>query len=237
MEHSDVRQQTSRLTSLFVIVAIFSIAMSWMESSTVAYLRTLVNRVEPYQRSPLPMTNAFGMTEIAREAATLVMLITVAWLAGKSWKTRLGFFMLAFGIWDIFYYLFLKIIVGWPHSLFDWDILFLIPLPWWGPVLSPMLISLVLIIVGSLLVLSEFNEWKFPPGKLIWCSYFCGIIAALYVFMADSFKNLGCGYSGAVVELPTQFNWRVFLLALLLMAMPVLAFGIRLIMGENKKAA
>ena len=138
-----MKEQTRHLTNRFAIIVIFSIAMAWMESSTVAYLRALVNRIEPYQQTPLPIIGSFGVTEIVREAATLIMLLTAGWLAGTSWKSKVGFFMTAFGVWDIFYYLFLKIIVGWPHSLFDWDILFLIPLSWWGPVLSPIVISLV----------------------------------------------------------------------------------------------
>ena len=221
-----MKDQTRRLTIRFALIVIFSIAMAWMESSTVFYLRTLVNRIEPYQRTPLPITDSFGVTEIVREAATLIMLLTVGWLAGASWKSKLGLFMVAFGVWDIFYYLFLKIIVGWPHSLFDWDILFLIPLPWWGPVLSPILISLVLIILGSLLAQSEVNNATFRFGKLGWSFYLCGIFIALYVFMTHSIEVIGKGNRG-VEELPTQFNWPLFILALFLMLMPVFEAGIR----------
>jgi hypothetical protein len=207
-------------------VAVFSIAMAWMESSTVVYLRTLVDRIQPYQQTPLPIIDSFGMTEIVREAATLIMLLTIGWLAGMSWKSKLGFFMAAFGVWDIFYYLFLKIIVGWPHSLFDWDILFLIPLPWWGPVLSPILISLVLIILGTFLAQSERNNTTLLPGKLSWIFHLCGIFLALYVFMAHSIKVIGKANSG-VEELPTQFNWPLFILALFFMLMPVFEAGIQ----------
>src|SRR5208283_4325529 len=177
--YSNLKEETRRLTIRFAIVAVFSIAMAWMESSTVVYLRTLVDRIQPYQQTPLPIIDSFGMTEIVREAATLIMLLTIGWLAGMSWKSKLGFFMAAFGVWDIFYYLFLKIIVGWPHSLFDWDILFLIPLRWWGPVLSPILISLVLIILGTFLAQSERNNTTLLPGKLGWIFHLCGIFLAL----------------------------------------------------------
>ena len=74
-----------------------------------------------------------------REAATLVMLLAVGMLAGADVAPRLGYTAIAFGVWDIFYYVFLRVIGGWPRSLFDWDILFLLPLPWWGPVLAPVL--------------------------------------------------------------------------------------------------
>ena len=229
-----MKEQSKRLRIRIAIVVIFSIAMAWVESSTVVYLRTLVNRVEPYQRTPLPIIDSFGVTEIVREAATLIMLVTVGWLAGTSWKSRLGFFMAAFGIWDIFYYLFLKIIVGWPHSLFDWDVLFLIPLPWWGPVLSPILISVVLIILGSLLAQNEISDAAFQLGKLSWSFYLCGISVALYVFMAHSIEVMGKGNSG-VVDLPAQFNWPFFMLALFFMLMPVFEAGIRLVKKNDRR--
>ena len=212
-------------------VTFFSIAMAWMEASTVAYLRTLVNRIEPYQQTPLPIISSFGATEIVREAATLIMLLTVGWLAGTSWKSKLGFFMAAFGVWDIFYYLFLKIIVGWPHSFFDWDILFLMPLPWWGPVLSPILISIVLIILGGLLAHSEINNVTFRFGKLGWSFYVCGSFIALYVFMDLSIETIGKG-SVRIEELPIRFNWPLFVLALFFMVMPVFEAGIRSVKGK-----
>jgi len=228
-----VKEQSKRLKIHIAIVVIFSIAMAWVESSTVVYLRTLVNRIEPYQQTPLPIIDSFGATEIVREAATLILLVTVGWLAGTSWKSRLGFFMAAFGVWDIFYYLFLKIIVGWPHSLFDWDVLFLIPLPWWGPVLSPILISLISIILGSLLAQNEISDATFQIGRLSWSFYLCGISVALYVFMDHSIEAIGKGNSG-VEDLPAQFNWPLFMLALFFMLMPVFEAGIRLVKKNDQ---
>ena len=68
--------------------------------------------------------------------------LTVGGIAGRTRTTRLGYTAVAFGVWDICYYLFLKIMCDWPKSLFDWDILFLIPLPWWAPVIAPVSIAL-----------------------------------------------------------------------------------------------
>ena len=175
-----------------------------------------------------PIVNSLGATEIVREAATLVMLLTVGWLAGSSWKSKLGYFMCAFGLWDIFYYLFLKIIIDWPHSLLDWDILFLIPLPWWGPVLSPIVISLVLIILGTLLAQNEISNAPIRFGKFGWSCHLVGIVLALYVFMAHSLEGLGKGENRVVEGLPDYFNWPLFVAALVLMIMPVAEAGIRL---------
>src|SRR4051794_12699294 len=123
------------------LVVGFAIAMAWVESACVFYIRTMVGRLEPYQANPLPIDSLLGTVELVREAATLLMLLAVGALAGQRWQTRLGYSALAFGVWDISYYVFLAVICGWPKSLFDWDVLFLIPLPWWGPVLAPVCIA------------------------------------------------------------------------------------------------
>ena len=80
-----------------------------------------------------------------REAATLLMLLTIGALAGPTWRTRLGYAAVAFGVWDILYYVFLRMICGWPKSLFDWDVLFLLPLPWWGYVVVALALTHVTI--------------------------------------------------------------------------------------------
>jgi hypothetical protein len=125
----------------WLVVVAFAIAMAWVEAASVYYLRVLVDRVNPYQANPLPMRGALGQVELVREAATLVMLATLGMLAGRTRRARLGYAAIAFGIWDIFYYVFLRLIGDWPKSLLDWDILFLLPVPWWGPVLAPVSIA------------------------------------------------------------------------------------------------
>ena len=80
------------------------------------------------------------------------MLFAVGWLAGDRPRTQFAYSAFAFGLWDIFYYLFLIPLTGWPRSLLDWDILFLLPVPWWGPVIAPIAIS-ILMIAGGLLVI------------------------------------------------------------------------------------
>ena len=126
----------TRARTRWMVVVVFAVAMAWLESATVYYLRLLVDRLEPYQANPLPMSGAVGQVELVREAATLLMLLTVGMLAGRTWQARLGYTAVAFGVWDIFYYVFLRRL-RLAESLLDWDVLFLLPLPWWGPVIAP----------------------------------------------------------------------------------------------------
>ena len=206
----------------WAIVMTFAIAMAYLEAATVFYIRALVDRIEPYQANPLPMYEALGTVELWREAATLVMLASLGMLAGRTWRRRAGYAALAFGAWDIFYYVFLRLISGWPTTLLDWDILFLLPLPWWGPVLAPVSIALVMILWGTLATQSSDDatgaRWPWALGSV-------GIVLALASFMIDAWRALPDGRDAVLQVLPTTFNWPLFGAALLLMATPLVYTG------------
>jgi hypothetical protein len=208
-------------TARLLVVVIYAMAMAWVEAAVVFYLRTMVNRIEPHQPNPLPIATGLGRAELVREAATLVMLLTVGILAGRTWRSRLGYAALAFGVWDIFYYVFLRNLCGWPHSLFDWDILFLLPLPWWGPVIAPVSIALLMIFWGTLASQSEVRSKAGWTPALLWLLTLCGVMLALYVFMADSISVAGQGTAALRNVFPTRFKWSLFRVALLLMAAPL----------------
>jgi hypothetical protein len=209
----------------WLIVFVFAVAMAWLEAATVVYLRTLVGRIEPYQAAPLPISVGLGQTEVIREAATLVMLLMVGLLAGRTWRSRLAYSMIAFGVWDIFYYVFLAVIASWPRSLLDWDVLFLIPLPWWGPVLAPVLIALLLAGGGTLIAGYDQPERPIWPGWKAWLLNNVGVLLALYVFMSDAMKVEPQGAEAVRRVLPTTFNWPLFVVALILLAAPIFDVG------------
>ncbi len=210
------------------IVVIFAIAMAWVESATVVYLRLLAGRINPYQADPLPAAVGLGKTELIREAATLIMLLAIGLLAGRTWRSRLAYALIVFGLWDIFYYVFLAVISAWPRSLLDWDVLFLIPLPWWGPVLAPMLIALLMIVGGSLVVYADRLEHPVWPDWKAWALTLSGVILALVIFMLPAMRSLTSGMQSVRQALPNEFDWLPFSIALLLMAAPVVDLGRRL---------
>lgn len=200
-------------------VVAYAIGMAWVEAACVFYIRALVDRIEPYQVNPLPIGGALGFVELWREVATLVMIATVGLLAGRTWRRRAGYAAVAFGAWDIFYYVFLHFISGWPRTLFDWDILFLLPLPWWGPVIAPASIALVLILWGTVA-----TQARDEPSNSWWGWAFgsTGVALALVAFMVDAWRALPQGRDAVLHVLPLTFNWPLFSGALLLMALPVL---------------
>jgi hypothetical protein len=203
----------------WAIVIAFAVAMAWVEAASVFYIRALVDRIVPYQADPLPIKGALGNVELWREAATLVMIGTLGLLAGRTWRHRAGYAALAFGAWDIFYYVFLRLISGWPRTLLDWDILFLLPRPWWGPVLAPVSIAFLMILWGTLATQSRDAA---SDARWAWALACVGIVLALAVFMIDALRALPDGRDAVLQVLPTTFNWPLFWVALLLMASPVL---------------
>jgi hypothetical protein len=205
----------------WITVVFFAIAMALVEAAVVAYLRTLIGSADPYRAGALTLPAWMMRTEIAREAATLVMLATVAWLAGRNWRARLGYFLIAFGVWDIFYYLFLAPISGWPRSLLAWDVLFLIPLPWWGPVLAPTSIALLMLVLGTQITQFGKDESPLWPSLLAWSLCIAGTLIALYVFMTDAIHAPKWDAETLTGILPVSFNWLLFVVALVLMAAPV----------------
>jgi len=220
-------------TKRWSIVVAFAIAMAWVESAVVFDLRTLVDRIQPYQPDPLPMIGGLGPVELVRETATMVMLLAVGMLAGRSWRSRMGYSAVAFGVWDICYYVFLNGICGWPHSLNDWDILFLLPLPWWGPVLAPVCIAVLMILWGTLTSQFDREGPSRDAARIAWALNFAGIALALYVFMADSLRAAPAGVDVVRRVLPVKFEWPLFCVALAMMSGPPVEIALRLCLNKS----
>ncbi|RIK55322.1 MAG: hypothetical protein DCC59_01260 [Chloroflexi bacterium] len=192
-------------------VGLFAVAMAYLESAVVVYLRRLYG-INDLIQSVSPFDPQIGTIELGREAATLVMLLSVGWIAGKKFTSRLGFAVFAFGIWDIFYYIWLRVFIGWPQTLLDPDLLFLIPLPWWGPILSPVLVALLMVFGGAIMVLSEEHEIAIRPTFADWGALAGGILLMLYAFMTDALSALPANAQTLSQLKPSVFNWPVFLI-------------------------
>lgn len=222
-----------RPRSRWLLVVLFALAMAWMESATVTYLRTLLNRVNPYTADPIPANTSLRWIEMGREVATLLMLLSVGWLAGRNWRTRFSYLLIAWGVWDIAYYVFLAVMGPWPRSLLDWDVLFLLPLPWWGPVLAPTAIAFLMIIGGSLVTQSDRPDFSVWPGRWSVTVNIAGILLALIVFMRDAIRALPQGWGAVAAVLPTSFNWIAFAAALLMMSVSVFDVALQIWRGPR----
>ncbi|HEY1044819.1 MAG TPA: hypothetical protein VGF79_00175 [Bacteroidia bacterium] len=179
-------QQTNFISSgKICFVIIFSIAMAFLESAVVIYLRELYYP-EGFGFPLKSMDKTLMLTELLRELATIIMLISIGYLSSQNKRERFAIFLLSFAVWDIFYYVFLKALLNWPLGLNDWDILFLLPLPWYGPVWAPVLISIMMILYAMLLLNSLKTGFPFKHHIRDIIMISLGTTMVLYSMMEDA---------------------------------------------------
>ena len=212
-----------KLRRQLIIITAFAIAMGFLESVVVVYFRDILypdGFAFPIPPIPVSLT----VTELLREVATLVMLVTIGILAARRFSTGFAWFIYSFAIWDIFYYVFLWLLLGWPQSMMTWDILFLIPTFWTSPVLSPVLVSLTMILLAILILIkNEQGHETRIPGK-IWAGLILGSLILILAFIYDYSKHMLTHFSclemfqlnnPEVLEvttryIPYRFPWWIF---------------------------
>jgi hypothetical protein len=167
-----------------ILVAVFAVAMAYFEAAVVVYLRELFHP----EGFAFPLKAVPGrqiIVELLREIATMIMLITVAAMSGRKFWERFGYFLILFGIWDIFYYIWLRVAVGWPSSFLEWDILFLIPLPWIAPVIAPVAVAVLMLIIGLSITRLYYKGFSFEPTLRSWILAAAATAMILFSFMYD----------------------------------------------------
>lgn len=185
--------------------------MGFLETTVVVYLR-LLYYPNGFQFPLAPMEPAVYLIEVVREVATLIMLAGVAFLAGRSFLQRFSSFLISFAVWDIFYYIFLKVLVDWPESLLTWDILFLVPMPWIGPVLAPCIASVTMILLACVLIHGEKQNTSFSINLREWLLLTGGSVILLVSWTRDYLVQ---GHGRLSEEffssyVPGEYNWWIF---------------------------
>lgn len=232
----------SRLTKNNLIwITILTIAMGMVESSVVVYLRELYYP-EGFKFPLRSTSNIVAITELLRELATMIMLLAIGVLAGKSKHERFAWFIYSFAIWDISYYLFLHLIINWPTSLCDWDVLFLLPVMWVAPVWAPLLLSALTILLAlCILYFSSQNqsaslkmgEWiLLIAGALIVIIAFC---KDYYLFVTSHHPNIPNAQlffskdaiTYATQYVPVSFDVKLFLFGCFVICVGIGIYGFR----------
>jgi hypothetical protein len=197
---------------------LFGISFGYVEAAVVVYLRAIYNPIRtqlhpergPNDLFPLITQKELANTgtensrrlviEVGREAATMVMLGSVALAVAGNLHEWMAAFVIAFGVWDITFYAFLKLMIHWPASFTTWDILFLIPLPWVGPIWAPVLVALSMIVCGLISLRAGGIRGRLPH----WAGVLAGATVIVIAFVWD-FRNTSAG------GIPNPFNWPLFL--------------------------
>jgi hypothetical protein len=191
-------------------LVIFAVAMALLEATVVIYMRRLHYPENPLELFPLRFLLSYEpYLEFAREVSTIVMLLAVAFLAERTSLTRtFAAFVFTFGLWDLMYYAWLKILIGWPQDWFEWDVLFLIPTIWLGPWICPAMIAVLFSIWGTAVLLSREERFLGKRGVL---TFTCGSVAGLVTFIQPAIPAWWArGITGVVEFVPHGFWWWLF---------------------------
>lgn len=219
-----------------VILLLFGTAFGYLEAAVVSYLRILHEparlQIYPHRAASelfplltLEQVRAAGReqrqtlyVEIGREAATMVMLAAIALAVSRNARQWTAAFAIVFGIWDIVFYAGLKLILDWPASLLTWDILFLIPVTWVGPVVAPVLVSVAMITGGTWCLWREAAGRPLRIGVWNILGVVLGALVIVVSFAMD-YRNITAG------GMPHPFHWGVFGLGLAIGAVSYVLAG------------
>ena len=209
--------------------------MGFLEAIVVVYVRELYYP-EGFSFPLKPLPGWIITVELVRELCTLLMLGSVAWIAGKVFLQRFTVFLFLFGVWDILYYVGLKIFLDWPESFFTWDILFLIPITWIGPVLAPVICSVIMIFMAIFLEWAYFHKRieKIKSSELL--LMISGACIILFTFIYDFGRLIIKGgfmkdlltlpenprfLSVLTVFIPQHYKWGLFFAGLIIILISV----------------
>ncbi len=209
----------------FLNLTIFGIAMGFLEAIVVIYVRQLCYPDGfDFPLKMLPEKMIF--IEWIREISTVVMLTMVGIISGRTFLEKFSFFIFTFGIWDIFYYVALKIFINWPSSFLTWDLLFLIPITWLGPVIAPIICSILMISLAIIIVNLSQKNTNFKLNKFEWIFMLAGAFIVFLTFIYDYLKIIvKNGFISKILTLnkdeqfikivesyvPVEFCWLAFI--------------------------
>ena len=211
---------SSPIASELLWLVVFSVTMGIFEGAVVVYLNRLLVVGELSLADDRGAARLLLGTEVLREAASLIMIAAVAALAARGFVARLARAAIIFGIWDIVYYVVLRLLIAFPATLFTWDVLFLIPRPWLGPVLAPVVVSVGLIAGGVHFMIRERDGNPVTPAPWHWALAVAGGLIVILSFVMDSPLDFdGRNY-------PARYRWEVFLVGFVA-AVAAFAFAVR----------
>jgi len=223
-------------------VSVFGTAMGFLEATVVVYLREL-HYPAGFAFPLKSLLSQSLLIESLREISTILMLTTLGIAAGSTFAERFSFFLFSFGTWDIFYYVWLKALLDWPSSVFTWDILFLIPVVWVGPVLAPVICSATMVVlsISILYHVRKGRQVRIKPSE--WLLMGLGALLIFFTFIRDFSRIIVQGgflprlfTLGTDTEfqkvisgfIPASYNWYLFAAGEILIMLALLLFWARM---------
>jgi hypothetical protein len=208
-----------------VLLVLFGVVFGYVEAAAVVYVRVMYEpihqRVFP-ERAPDDLFPLFSQeqwaregpaylqrpwVEVGRELGTVLLVVLLAGAVSRTFRDGFAAFMLAFGVWDLAYYLWLWLLIGWPHSLGEWDLIFAAPVPWVGPVLAPLLVAAAMTLTAAVYFRCAAVGRAMVPRRGHWVAVALGALGIMFAFWWDCRNTLAGGA-------PQPFQWPLLLLGL-----------------------
>lgn len=205
-----MRSGLSFRTTTAAIVG-YAIAMAYLEAAVVVYLQTAIGSQIGvlFPLKPELATGNLLAIEVGREVVTLVMIGSVGALAGRTGLERLAWSAAVFGVWDVGYYGWLHVFSGWPPAPDTPDLLFLLPVPWVGPVWSPVVVSGALVGFGLAAARRLRGGHRLALARRHVAAGCAGGLLVVLSFTLDTPRIVAGG-------LPGPFAWPLFAAGMLL---------------------
>jgi len=212
-----------------IFLLIFGIGMGFLEAIVVFYIR-YIYYPEGFSFPLAMMSKEIYIAELIREICTIIMLFSISIIAGKNRLQIVAYFLFSFAIWDIFYYIALKLFLNWPPSLLTWDVLFFIPIIWIGPVIAPIICSFTMILFSSIILFMQDKKIDFKITKIEWLFLGLGSLFIFITFIWDSLNilvsnNLIGEYLSSkqtdilkhvvLTYIPSHYNWTLFIIGII----------------------
>lgn len=229
----------------------YGVGMALLEAVVVVYLRELYYP-QGFSFPLAAMDWTIYAIEILREAGTLLMLVCVSALAAVDFHTWFAYFLFNFAVWDIFYYVWLKVLLDWPANLMEWDVLFLIPITWDGPVLAPLLCTVAMIVLAGIMLHHHRQEQsvRFKAREWLLLVAGAGLVFASFIWNYTTLMLEG-GYFHSIQDLsanpafqqavaefvPPSFQWPLFLCGYAIIWLAIVWIATRLKKQETQKGS
>jgi len=197
---------------IFIPLFLFGIGMAFLESAVVVYLRDIWKIANLF-----PVENIFEngeklgilKIEFAREAATLLMLVSISCALGRNIWQCMAYLLFLFGVWDIFYYAWLWVLVGWPQSLLSWDVLFFIPYTMVSPVSAPVAVSAIMIFCGMMIIHAQRKRVVLKATRRFW---FMEVLAFTLIYTSFIWET--GKVNAGLPESKLHYPWLILVLGL-----------------------
>ncbi len=216
-----------KLSRKLQFIVLYSISMAMLEAAVVIYLR-MIFFPSHFDLPQIKVPPLVMSAELSRELATILMLICIGYFTGHNKATRFAWFMIAFAIWDIFYYVFLYAFLHWPSSILGWDILFLIPVPWYGPVLTPILVSLTMTGFAASILYAQSRTYVLKTNLKERLTMLAGCAVILFTYTSDfilyAYKMDISVVFAFTLFTPETYNWTLFFVGIGLILTAILSF-------------